>query len=32
MADLPVYDRAAAEDHFARTLDLWDRNIPDEPR
>jgi carboxymethylenebutenolidase len=32
MADLPVYDRAAAEDHFARTLDLWDRNLSGEPR
>ena len=27
MADLPVYDREAAERHFERTLDLWRRNI-----
>ena len=27
MADLPVYDREAAERHFERTLDLWDRNL-----
>lgn len=27
MADLPVYDRAAAERHFERTLDLWGRNL-----
>jgi carboxymethylenebutenolidase len=27
MADLPVYDRAAAERHFERTLDLWRRNV-----
>ncbi len=26
MADLPVYDAAAAERHFAMVLDLWDRN------
>jgi carboxymethylenebutenolidase len=31
MADLPVYNRAAAEEHFVRTLDLWDRNLPREP-
>ena len=28
MADLPVYDRQAAERHFERTLDLWRRNLP----
>lgn len=27
MADLPVYDRPAAERHFERTLDLWRRNL-----
>jgi len=27
MADLPVYDRDAAERHFERTLDLWRRNL-----
>lgn len=27
MADLPMYDRAAAERHFERTLDLWRRNV-----
>jgi len=27
MADLPVYDRDAAERHFERTLDLWKRNL-----
>jgi len=26
MADLPVYNREAAERHFERTLDLWRRN------
>ncbi|HEX5470024.1 MAG TPA: dienelactone hydrolase family protein [Gaiellaceae bacterium] len=26
-ADLPVYDREAAEHHFERTLDLWARNL-----
>lgn len=26
MADMPVYDREAAERHFARVLQLWDRN------
>jgi carboxymethylenebutenolidase len=30
MADLPVYDRAAAERHFERTLDLWRRNLSAE--
>lgn len=27
MADLPVYDRDAAERHFERTLALWRRNL-----
>jgi carboxymethylenebutenolidase len=27
MADLPVYDRDAAEHHFDRTLELWRRNL-----
>ncbi len=27
MADLPVYDEAASERHFERTLDLWRRNL-----
>jgi carboxymethylenebutenolidase len=31
MADLPVYDRDAAERHFERTLDLWRRNLSQEP-
>ena len=31
MADLPVYNRAAAELHFERTLDLWRRNLSREP-
>lgn len=31
MADLPVYDRVAAERHFERTLDLWRRNLSQEP-
>jgi carboxymethylenebutenolidase len=31
MADLPVYDRDAAEQHFERTLDLWRRNVNEEP-
>ena len=30
MADLPVYDRDAAERHFERTLDLWRRNLSQE--
>jgi carboxymethylenebutenolidase len=30
MADLPVYDQAAAERHFERTLDLWRRNLSQE--
>lgn len=28
MADLPVYNREAAEHHFERVLDLWRRNQP----
>ena len=31
MADLPVYNREAAEHHFERTLDLWRRNLSPEP-
>ena len=31
MADLLVYDQAAAERHFERTLDLWRRNVSQEP-
>jgi carboxymethylenebutenolidase len=27
MADLPVYDQRAAERHFERTLELWDRTL-----
>lgn len=27
MADLPVYDEAAAERHFERTLELWRRHL-----
>jgi carboxymethylenebutenolidase len=30
MADLPVYDEAAAERHFERTLELWRRNLSPE--
>jgi carboxymethylenebutenolidase len=30
MADLPVYNRDAAEHHFERTLDLWRRNLSQE--
>jgi carboxymethylenebutenolidase len=30
MADLPVYNHAAAEQHFERTLDLWRRNLSSE--
>ncbi len=30
MADLPVYDQAAAERHFERTLDLWRRTLSAE--
>jgi carboxymethylenebutenolidase len=31
MADLPVYNHDAAERHFERTLDLWGRNLLQEP-
>ena len=31
MADLPVYDPAAAERHFERTLELWRRNLSGQP-
>jgi carboxymethylenebutenolidase len=31
MADLPVYDRDAAERHFRRTLELWRRNLSQQP-
>jgi len=31
MADLPVYNHDAAERHFERTLDLWRRNLSQEP-
>jgi carboxymethylenebutenolidase len=31
MADLPVYDRDAAERHFERTIDLWRRNLSGQP-
>ncbi|HKC18877.1 MAG TPA: alpha/beta fold hydrolase [Candidatus Dormibacteraeota bacterium] len=31
MADLPVYDRPAAERHFERTLDLWRRSLSRDP-
>jgi len=31
MADLPDYDRAAAERHFQRTLELWRRKLTHEP-
>jgi carboxymethylenebutenolidase len=31
LADLPVYNREAAEEHFARTLELWRRNLAQEP-
>jgi carboxymethylenebutenolidase len=30
MADLPVYDREAAERHFQRILELWRRNLAQE--
>jgi carboxymethylenebutenolidase len=30
MADLPVYDSVAAEQHFERTLELWRRNLQPE--
>jgi carboxymethylenebutenolidase len=28
MADLPVYNHDAAERHFAKTIELWRRNLP----
>ena len=31
MADLPVYDRDACELHFQRTLELWRRNLSQQP-
>lgn len=31
MADLPVYDRDAAEHHFQQTLELWRRNLSPQP-
>lgn len=31
MADLPVYDQPAAEHHFDRTLELWRRNLTQDP-
>jgi carboxymethylenebutenolidase len=31
MADLPVYDRTAAERHFELTLELWRRNLTAQP-
>ena len=31
MADLPVYNHDAAERHFQRTLELWRRNLAQEP-
>jgi carboxymethylenebutenolidase len=31
MADLPVYDHEACELHFERTLELWRRNLSNEP-
>ena len=31
MADLPVYQQEAAERHFERTLDLWRRNLAQQP-
>jgi hypothetical protein len=31
MADLPVYNRDAAERHFDVTLDLWRRNLSKAP-
>lgn len=31
MADLPVYNQEWAERHFERTLDLWRRNLSEEP-
>jgi carboxymethylenebutenolidase len=31
MADLPVYHPQAAERHFQRTLELWRRNLSQQP-
>jgi carboxymethylenebutenolidase len=31
MADLPMYDQAASEEHFRRTLELWRRNLSPQP-
>ena len=31
MADLPVYNRDACEHHYERTLDLWRRNLAQQP-
>ncbi len=31
MEDLPVYNRDAAERHFEKTLELWRRNLSDQP-
>ncbi len=31
MADLPVYEKEAAERHFEQTLDLWRRNLQAQP-
>lgn len=31
MADLPVHDRDAAERHFEQTLELWRRNLSQQP-
>jgi carboxymethylenebutenolidase len=31
MADLPVYDPPAAERHFEHTLELWRRNLSQQP-
>jgi hypothetical protein len=31
MADLPVYDQSAAAHHFERPLELWRRNVTQQP-
>jgi hypothetical protein len=31
MADLPVHDPDAAERHFEQTLELWRRNLSQQP-
>lgn len=31
MADLPVYDHAATERHFALTLEQWRRGLAPKP-